>query len=116
MDDILIFGCTKEEHDTQLEGVLKQLQATGATLNPGKCKFEKLNSNFLGILKNEKGIQPYPEKTEAIAKMPRLTCVQELKWFPHMILLNSLCHTTSNMLRAAHSSYKAMDSRTYCPV
>ena len=37
MDDVLIFGCSKEQHDVQLEAALRKIQAAGVTLNPTKC-------------------------------------------------------------------------------
>ena len=37
MDDVLIFGCSKEEHDVRLEATLRKIQAAGVTLNPAKC-------------------------------------------------------------------------------
>ena len=37
MDDVLIFGQSKEEHNVQLEAALRCIQAAGVTLNPPKC-------------------------------------------------------------------------------
>ena len=79
MDDVLIFGRTKEEHDTRLES------AAGVTLNSTKCQFGKSNIKFLGHLISENGIQQDPDKIAAITKMPHPTCVQELKRFLGMI-------------------------------
>ena len=39
MDDILIFGSSKEEHNIQLQNVLKKLQSIEVTLNRSKCEF-----------------------------------------------------------------------------
>ncbi len=33
IDDVLVFGSNKEEHDRRLAAVLKRLEDTGATLN-----------------------------------------------------------------------------------
>ena len=85
MDDVLIFGRTKEEHDTRLESALRHIEAAGVTLNRTKCQFGKSEIKFLGHLISENGIQQDPDKIAAIAKMPRPTCVQELKRFMGMI-------------------------------
>ena len=85
MDDVMIFGHTKEEHDSRLEIALRRIEAAGVTLNPNKCQFGKTEIKFLGHLISEKGIQPDPDKTAAIAKMPRPTCVQELRRFLGMV-------------------------------
>ena len=63
MDDVLIFGQSKEEHNVRLEAALRHIQAAGVTLNPTKCQFGKTELKFLGYLINDKGIQPDPDKT-----------------------------------------------------
>ena len=95
IDDVVIFGHTKEEHDARLEIALRCIEAAGVTLNPTKCQFEKTEIKFLGHLISEKGIQPDPDKTAAIAKMPRPTCVQELKRF--MGIVNHLSKFSRNL-------------------
>lgn len=37
IDDVLIFGSNKEEHDRRLAAVLKRVEEAGATLNAEKC-------------------------------------------------------------------------------
>ena len=41
IDDVIIFGRNKQEHDEQLYRALKSIQAAGVTLNREKCKFNK---------------------------------------------------------------------------
>ena len=53
MDDILIFGKTKQEHDVRLQAVLKRLSSAGVTLNSKKCEFCKNNITFLGHVINQ---------------------------------------------------------------
>ena len=50
MDDILVHGRTKEEHDTRLTEVLQRLQGTGITLNKESVSSQKQVSNFGGML------------------------------------------------------------------
>ena len=69
MDDILIFGKTKEEHDMRLHCVMQKLQATGATLNRSKCEFGKEGLTFLGHVLDKNGISADPNKTKAIVNM-----------------------------------------------
>jgi len=85
MDDVLIFGRTKEEHDTRLESALRPIEAAGVTLNRTKCQFGKSEIKFLGHLISENGIQQDSDNIAAIAKMPHPTCIQELKRFMGMI-------------------------------
>ena len=39
MDDVLIFGQDREEHDVRLEAALTQIKSAGITLNKDKCLF-----------------------------------------------------------------------------
>ena len=66
MDDILIYGCSQEEHDIRVEMVLKKLSEAGITLNPDKCEFDQNEVKFLGHVINKDGIHADPEKTKAI--------------------------------------------------
>ena len=47
VDDVLVFGEDKKEHDSRLRDALQRIKTAGATLNPKKCEFEK---SFLAIL------------------------------------------------------------------
>jgi len=66
MDDVLVFGCNKTEHDVRLLAVLERIKAAGATLNAQKCEFGKTSITFLGHKIDHKGIQADPDKTQAI--------------------------------------------------
>jgi len=69
MDEVLIFGSSKEEHDGRLHNVLQKLQSTGITLNRSKCEFNKDCLTFLGHVLDKNGISADPNKTKAIVKM-----------------------------------------------
>ena len=72
-DDILIFGKTKEEHNDILENVLKSLKENNLTLNKSKCQFLQNSVKFFGCIFNENGMQPDPDKVDAVkaAKEPK---------------------------------------------
>lgn len=40
-DDVVIWGCTRSEHDETLEAVLQHLQEAGLLLNTPKCHFNR---------------------------------------------------------------------------
>ena len=48
IDDVLVFGSTRVEHDARLEVALSHLSAVGVTLNVEKCEFRKSFIRFLG--------------------------------------------------------------------
>ena len=85
MDDILVFGRDQAEHDSRLTAVLTRIEATGATLNPHKCEFNKSSLKFLAHVINSNGIQADPDKTETIRKMKHPTSVPELRRFMGMV-------------------------------
>ena len=48
-------------------------------LNPAKCAFFIRGGKFLGYMVSGKGIEPNPEKVEAILSMPEPTCVRDVQ-------------------------------------
>ena len=69
VDDVLVFGASRKEHDTRLDAVLQRLLTAGVTLNQSKCAFLKDQVKFLGHVINKNGIQADPEKISAIVKI-----------------------------------------------
>nr|XP_037273151.1 uncharacterized protein LOC119165061 [Rhipicephalus microplus] len=69
IDDILVFGRTREEHDGRLSQVLSRLAKAGLRLNQDKCRFGVSEVSFLGVIVSAQGIRPSPDKVEAIKTM-----------------------------------------------
>ena len=69
MDDVLIFGRTKEEHDARLLMALEKICSAGVTLNREKCLFGQDSLKFLGHVVNQNGISADPDKVTAIKQM-----------------------------------------------
>ena len=57
MDDMLIFGSSKEECDLRFAATLQQLKKVGVTLNPSKCVFATDHIKFLGHIVDKTGVQ-----------------------------------------------------------
>ena len=81
MDDVLIFGQDKTEHDNILAAVLTTLQSAGVTLNKDKCLFGQDRLTFLGHVVDRNGISADPEKITALTKMKSPDGVSELRRF-----------------------------------
>ena len=60
MDDVLIFGCNRAEHDVTLEAVLTRIKAAGITLNRDKYAFGQEKLQFLGHVIDRNGISADP--------------------------------------------------------
>ena len=85
IDDVLVFGATRKEHDNRLLTVMERLESAGVTLNLEKCEFSKDMIQFLGHQVSKEGIQADPEKIAAIVKMKPPSNITELRRFLGMI-------------------------------
>lgn len=85
MDDVLVFGRDKQEHNLRLTAVLKRIQEAGVTLNVSKCEFEKTQLKFLGHVVDQDGIRADTDKTSAIESMKPPTTVPEMRRFMGMV-------------------------------
>ena len=81
IDDVLVYGKTREEHDERLHKVLLRLQNAGVTLNREKCHFAQSRVNFLGHVIDAMGIQPDPDKVVAIQKVQTPVNVGDVRRF-----------------------------------
>ena len=87
MDDVLVFGKDKEEHDVRLSSALNRIQNAGVTLNKEKCEFAKAELIFLGHLIDQHGIRRDLGKTLAIRirSMSSPSNITELRRFLGMV-------------------------------
>lgn len=65
-DDFLIFGGTQEEHDTNLNAVLKTIDEEGLEINEQKSVYNVTQVKFLGHIVTTNGTFPDPEKVKDI--------------------------------------------------
>ena len=100
MDDILVFGKDRKEHDERLIHVLKKIRTAGVTLNPQKCEFRKSQLKFLGHVIDREGVRADPDKTTAITEMKAPTNVSELRRFMGMV--NQLGKFSPNLAEMTH--------------
>jgi len=85
MDDVLVFGKTKGEHDQRLMAVFDRIKKAGATLNADKCEFSVNKVKFLGHVIDGAGIHPDPDKVCAILQLKTPTNVTDLRRFLGMV-------------------------------
>ena len=79
MDDILIHGETRAKHDEHYKNVLRVIRASGLKLNKDKCLLRRSKLVFMGNLISKDGLEPDPEKVDAICKMSAPENVTELR-------------------------------------
>ncbi len=71
IDDVLVFGNDKNEHDERLAAALTLIKEAIVILNISKCEFEKSKFKFLGDMIHADGIRADPNKTSALQNMVR---------------------------------------------
>ena len=85
MDDVLVIGKDRNEHDLRLRLVLERVQKAKVMLNPTKCEFAKSSVKFLGHVIDSHGIRADPDKFKAICKMEAPHSVSDLRRFLGMV-------------------------------
>lgn len=53
LDDVVVYGSTKEEHDRRVEALLERMKEYEILLNQNKCIFGVKELEFLGHVMNE---------------------------------------------------------------
>ncbi|XP_018359708.1 PREDICTED: uncharacterized protein K02A2.6-like [Trachymyrmex cornetzi] len=79
LDDILICGRNREEHDMHLNEILNRLQEWGFRLGIGKCKFHISSVKYLGFVISSKGIEPDPARIKPICSMREPNNTKEVR-------------------------------------
>ncbi|KAL8625371.1 hypothetical protein ACOMHN_044514 [Nucella lapillus] len=85
IDDILVFGKDKTEHDARLWQVLDRLLQAGLTLNSRKCEFAKTQLDYLGQVIDPNGVRKDPAKAKAIVEMRQPENVGDVRRFLGMV-------------------------------
>ena len=100
IDDILITGCTEEEHLSNLEEVLRRLQEHGVRLKRNKCQFFQSSVDYLGHHIDADGVHTTRSKVRAIQEAPSPRNIQELRSF--LGLLNYYAKFIPNLASLLH--------------
>ena len=85
IDDILIASSSPEEHQQHLISVFERCKEFGVIINPSKCEFGVNHLTFLGHFVTTQGIQPLPDKVEAIQQFPQPNTQRKLREFLGLI-------------------------------
>lgn len=81
VDDIIVFGCSLQHHNKNLERVFQRLQQYNLKLNPSKCNFLKREVIYLGHQITDKGIRTDPSKHKVIENYPTPQNADEVRRF-----------------------------------
>ena len=81
LDDILVSGRNREEHDHRLRGVLRRLSKAGLRIHPFKSRFRVARVHYLGHEVSADGLAPLQEKVVALHHAPAPQDVSQVKSF-----------------------------------
>lgn len=81
IDDIVVAGKTKSEHDARLAEVMTVLKAHNVQLNGNKCLFGETELEILGFKVSALGISPSEEKVSAIKNFRKPETKEEVRSF-----------------------------------
>lgn len=85
IDDILIHGKTRKEHDRRLDTVLHRIHDSGLKLNREKCEFRKIEIEYFGHNISSEGIQPSSSQVDANRQIETPTNLTALRRFIGMV-------------------------------
>ena len=85
IDDVIIHGTTREEHDYNLKSALERASKSNLRLNSEKLEIGVKQVEYFGHLITDEGLKPDPEKVKAIKNMPAPTNKKELQTVLGMI-------------------------------
>ena len=85
IDDVIITGRTREEHDANLRAALTRATEKKLKLNPDKLTVGAQEVKFFGHLLTADGLKPDPDKVKAIVEMPAPKDKKELQTMLGMI-------------------------------
>ena len=81
LDDVIIFGCTEEEHPKCLRVVFERFREFNLKLKPSKCSFFQTEIVYLAHHVYKEGICPSEENVCAIMELPMLETYTEVRVF-----------------------------------
>ena len=85
MDDVLVASRNREEHEEHFRELFRRLAEHDLVVSPSKCQFGQTTMEFLGHKVSKEGVEPLPEKVEAINQYPAPTTRDGLRRFLGMI-------------------------------
>ena len=84
-DDVVIYGKTREEHDSNLVNFLNVCQEEGLVLNGKKLELRKEQVTFFRALFSKEGMRPDPKKLQGIEDLTPPADKQQLQSFLGMV-------------------------------
>ncbi|PIO75317.1 hypothetical protein TELCIR_02664 [Teladorsagia circumcincta] len=111
LDDILVSGKTKEEHNENLLAVFGRIADYGLKVRLDKCAFSQPEIRYLGFILDKNGRRPDPKKIEAIKNMKEPKNVTQLRAFLGMVTYYSAFLPSMKNLRGPLDALLKKDTK-----
>ena len=85
LDDIVVTGCSEQDHLSHLRLVMEKLNTAGLCLKLEKCHFFQESVTYLSHVLDKTGIHPNPDKIKVITAMLCPQNQEELQSFLDMV-------------------------------
>ena len=111
IDDILVTGKTREEHEQNLRHVFQRLEQFGLRIKLSKCQFFQDSVTYLGHKISRDGVQPTEDRVSSILNAPTPQNKTELKSFLGLMTYNirflpSLAHVLYPLYKLVRKDVK----------
>jgi len=110
VDDLIVWGVTKDEHDSRLKKVLDRARQSNLVLNAEKCEYRVKEIKYLGEIISDKGVHTDPDKVEAVKNMRTPQVKTDLQRF--FGTLNYLRKFIPNLASESTSLRSLLENRT----
>jgi len=85
LDDVIVYAKTQRELLDRLDQIFTRLSEHGLKIKPAKCALFRTEIQFLGHLVTASGVQPLPDKIQAIKDWPTPRCLRDVRAFYGLI-------------------------------
>ncbi|XP_018325433.1 uncharacterized protein LOC108737207 [Agrilus planipennis] len=106
LDDILLWGSTRETCLKTLEEVLARLEKHNIRLNVKKCKLLVSEVKYLGFQLNRFGSRPDPQRIEELKQMP----LPQNQYAPH---LAKILYPFHRLVKSADRKWEDVEQKAY---
>lgn len=110
VDDIVVGGENKEQHDDRLKNVLKRMKENGIKINKDKCLFNVSSVKYLGFVIDGNGIHKTEDKIRAVKEARIPENVKELQSF--LGLVTFYARFIKDLATIAHPLYQLLKNET----
>lgn len=109
VDDLIVWGKDKAEHDYRLNLVLQRVREQNIKFNLAKFKFAQRSVKYIGHILTDEGLKVDDDKISAIVNKPKPTCKKDVDRFLGMItyvgkVLPKMSQLTSPLLEFLKSN------------